>query len=495
MAWPSDSQPARHRLRLELWSWSAWLVLSVVSYPAVLLIWTAPRAGLVAGLIAGLLVVYAATLGYSRRRELERWFLPTLLSALAAMIIATLAVVLDQVDSQTAALCGLILGAETVFIWHFLPWLVHDADTPEAVPGSVGRDLLTSRKIRRPNTRAALSIVLLLGLLAFGLGAVWSRAESRVPGPTAWIIALGVLALAFMFVERLAFLERAARESNLLLVAGSYRKWFTTALLTFILIGGLAAIAPIYQTKARREAERAGSAASQTPAAAALSRGYNRAADAASAAASQVAAGFSSLSRGQLSFLLLLLLLLLIALLLYLMRRTRAVRRLALAIKRFGAFLARIWNRLRAWLERFQRPAQTTPAAPIVDPLLNPFDDPRLLEGLSAREVIIYTYHLLLNFAEMLGQGRRQGQTPFEYARALSTAAPTASESLLALTWAYSGVMYGGSETTAPDLAAVRHSWERISSALTANLSAEDLSLRRRAYLATHQLDQLKRQK
>ncbi len=490
MAWASDSQPARHRLRLELWSWSAWLVLGVVSYPAVLLIWTAPRAGLVAGLITGLLVVYAATLGYSRRRELERWFLPTLLSAFAAVAIAAIAFTLDQISLQRAALCGLILGAETVFIWHFLPWLVHDADTPEAAPAlSVGRGLLTQPTTRRAGAHASLSIVLLLGLLAFGLGAVWSRAEARIPGPTAWIIALGALALAFMFVERLAFLERAAREGNLLLVAGSYRKWFASALLTFILIGGLAAIAPLYQTKARREAERAGSVASQTPAAAALSRGFNRAADAASAAASQAAAGLSSMSQGRLPLLLLLLLLLLAALLIYLLRRTRAVRRLLLAAKRFSSFLARIWNRLRAWFERFKRPTQTTPATSPVDPLLNPFEDPRTLEGLSAREVIIHTYHLLLNFAEMLGQGRRLGQTPFEYARALATAAPTASESLLALTWAYSGVMYGGSAASVPDIGAVRHSWERISSALTANLTEEDLTLRRRAYLAARQLD------
>ena len=85
MASTSDSQPARHRLRIELWSWAAWLVLAIVSYPAVLLIWIAPRAGLLAGLLAGILVAYAASLGFAGRRELDRWLLPSLLSLAAAM--------------------------------------------------------------------------------------------------------------------------------------------------------------------------------------------------------------------------------------------------------------------------------------------------------------------------------------------------------------------------------------------------------------------------
>ncbi|MBN1460888.1 MAG: hypothetical protein JXA57_15250, partial [Armatimonadetes bacterium] len=61
----SEQHPIRQRLRTELWSWSAWLVLAVISYPAVLLIWVAPRAGLMSGLLVGLAIVYAATVGYS----------------------------------------------------------------------------------------------------------------------------------------------------------------------------------------------------------------------------------------------------------------------------------------------------------------------------------------------------------------------------------------------------------------------------------------------
>jgi hypothetical protein len=488
VACASDTQPARHRLCLELWSWSAWLVLGVISYPAVLLIWIAPRAGLLSGLIAGLLVVYAATLGYSRRRDLERWFLPTLMSAFAAVVVGAIAFALDKVAPRTAVLCGLILGAETVFIWHFLPWLVHDADSPEAAPASIFQPFSAPTRGRAP-VRASLSVVLLLALLALGLGAVWSRAETRIPGPAAWVIALGVLALAFMFVERLVYLERSAREGNLLMVAGSYRRWLATALLTLALIGGLVAIVPLLQAKARREAERAGTRMSDTPASA-FGRRLNSAADRALGAMSQAGAAPKSLPRGLFPLLLLLLLLLLALLFIYLLRRTHAVRRLLRAVAWLTSLSMRAWNRIRAWAERFKRPRQTTSAAaPPPDPLLNIFEDPRGLEGLSAREVIIRTYHLLLNFAEMLGQGRRQGQTPFEYARSLSPAAPEASESLLALTWAYSAVMYGGAAVSLPDISAVHHSWQRVSSALTANLTIEELDLRRRAYLAARQLD------
>jgi hypothetical protein len=95
----------------------------------------------------------------------------------------------------------------------------------------------------------------------------------------------------------------------------------------------------------------------------------------------------------------------------------------------------------------------------------------------------------LLNFAEIVGHGRSQNQTPFEYAAVLAQAVPDASESVRALTWAYSGAMYGGDQAAVPDLGSVRDSWERVTSALARGLSAEDLTLRHRAWLAARLLD------
>ena len=108
---------------------------------------------------------------------------------------------------------------------------------------------------------------------------------------------------------------------------------------------------------------------------------------------------------------------------------------------------------------------------------------------MAARELIVHVYHLLLDFAEMIGHGRRHNQTPFEYAAVLAQAAPDATESVRALTWAYSGAMYGGEQAALPDLGSVRDSWERITSALVHDLSAEDLALRHRAWLTARRLD------
>jgi hypothetical protein len=94
-----------------------------------------------------------------------------------------------------------------------------------------------------------------------------------------------------------------------------------------------------------------------------------------------------------------------------------------------------------------------------------------------------------LSFAEMMGHGRRVGTTPFEYAHQLQRAAPKASDSVASLTWAYAGAMYGGEHFSPPQASAVRESWQEISAALTADVSAEDVALRRRAYLAARHLD------
>ena len=488
MASTSDSQPARHRLRIELWSWAAWLVLAIVSYPAVLLIWIAPRAGLLAGLLAGILVAYAASLGFAGRRELDRWLLPSLLSLAAAMAVAAVALLADGVHAGTAALSGLILGAETVFIWHFLPWLVRDADRPES-PSSVSVQLL-ARRVRGPAPlRAALGLVLLLALLSLGLGAAWSRGEVRVPNPTAWIVALGIFTLAFMFVERLAFFERSAREGNLIMAHGSYRHWLATALVSLALIGALTAVIPTKQAREQFDDARTGSAFVGARDMRSPDRGLNPPPNPLAGAVGRAAAALQSMPRAFLPLLLILLLLLLVVIIIWGFRRSRAAQWLLRQTAWLLGLAARAWNRLLSWLRPLRglsksaNQIETEDGTP-ADPLFDPFEHPEALAGLTAREIVIHTYHLLLNFAEMLGHGRGRGQTPFEYANVLSRSAPDARESVLALTWAYSGAMYGGEEAAIPDPGAVRDFWQRVSASLTADLTDDDLALRRRAYLA-----------
>ncbi len=493
MASASDSQPARHRLRIELWSWSAWLILAIISYPAVLLIWIAPRAGLLAGLLVGLLVAYAASLGYSGRRELDRWLLPSLLSLAAACLVAATALFADRANAATAALGGLILGAETAFVWHFLPWLVRDADSPE-VPSSVRLGLLGRRAEGRAPARPALGLVLLLALLSLGLGAVWSRGEVKVPNPTAWIVLVGLFTLAFMFVERLAFFERSAREGNLLLAAGSYRKWLAAALVSLALVGALAAVVPVKHAREREADARAGTALADTRDIWSPEQALTQPLDPFRGTLGRVSAALGALPRGIFPLLLLLLLLLLALVLIWGFRRSRAAQWLLRSVAWLMSMAARAWNRFRSWLGRLRggladRQATEPEAAPPADPLFDPFEHPEALAGLTAREIVIYTYHLLLNLADMLGHGRRRGQTPFEYANALTPSVPDASESLLALTWAYSGAMYGAEKAAVPDPASVRDFWQRVSSSLASHFTEDELALRRRAYLAARTVD------
>jgi hypothetical protein len=439
---------------------------------------------LLAGLIAGLLVAYTASLGYSGRRELERWFCATALSLLGAAAVTTLALLADRVAANTAVLCGLIAAAEAMFAWNFLPWLVRDADAAEPAP-AVQPHLMGRASRPAEPVRAALGLVLLLGLLALGLGSAWSRGEARLPTPTAWIIALGVLCLAFMFVERLTFFERAAREGNLLMAPSSYRSWLGAALGVLLLAGALAAALPWKRARDEVEASRLGGG----PAASAARSVADRLATAAeflAAGARSAAAGVSGMPRGLFPLLLLLLLLLLALILIWGFRRSRVrLGGLVRAALSLAALCARLWRRLRDLLGRrhASRPASKPPAQQ-ADPLRDIFLQPEGLAGLTAREIAIRTYHLLLNFAEMLGHGRRQGQTPFEYARLLALAAPSAAESVLALTWAYSGAMYGGDSAPVPDPSSVRDCWQRLNAALVGAMSEEELALRRRAYLA-----------
>jgi hypothetical protein len=492
----SDSRPPSERLRLELWSWSTWLVLCVTSYPAVVVVWTARWAGLLGGLAAGAALLLVAALGHAGRRELESWLWPALSSLASAAAVAALAYTADGAELGTALLCGLAVAGEIVFIWHFLPWVVREAQ-PTPAPGEMTLQLLRTRGRSAIRVRAALALVLLLAFLAFGLGASWARGEKHVPSPTGWLIALALVTFALMFAERMSFFERSAREGNLFMPDRCYRKWIGAGLILLLVAAGLAAALPLEPYPEQTGAGRAGTATIDRPAPPRPQPSrLGEAVGEAVAAARQVAAVALAMPPLVLALWLLLLLLLLALILVWGFRRSRATRWLLRMLGWAASLAARAWRGFAAAIKRLfpQRRASAAAAAARIgeepaDPLLDPFEDPETLAGLSPRELVIRTYHLVLSFAEMLGHGRRVGDTPFEYARQLQQAAPKASDSVAALTWAYAGAMYAGEQFAPPQARAVRDAWERISAALTADVPPEDLALRRRAYLATRQLD------
>jgi hypothetical protein len=492
----SSRQPPGERLRIELWSWSTWLVLCVISYPAVVIVWTAPRAGLLGGVAVGAGLLFAASFGYAGRRELERWLWPTVSSIASAAAVTALAYGVDGVPLGTALLCGLAVAAEIIFIWHFLPWIVRDAQ-PAPAPGQMTMQLLRARGRTTVRVRAALTLVLILAFLALGLGASWARGEKQVPSPTGWLIALAFVTFALMFAERLSFFERAAREGNLLMPAGCYRKWIGAGLVLLLLAAAVAAVIPLERHPEQTDDGRMGTAAADTPAAPEpQGAGLGEAVGQAVAVAREAAAVALALPPLLLALWLLLLLLLLALVLVWGFRRSRATRWLLRVLGWAASLAGRVWRGLLAAIKRLfpQRGEGPSAAAALAgevfdDPLFDPFDDPETLAGLSPRELVIRTYHLVLVFAEMMGHGRSLGATPFEYAHQLRRAAPKASDSVASLTWAYAGAMYGGEHFSPPQASAVRESWKRISAALTADVSPEDVALRRRAYLAARQLD------
>jgi len=492
----SKNQPAGRGFRIELWSWATWLVLCVISYPAVVVVWTAPRAGLLAGLAVGTVLLFAASLGYAGRRELEAWLWPAVLSLASGAAVVAVAFVGDGTSLGSAVLCGFAVAGEMMFIWHFLPWIVRDADAGPA-RGEATLQLLRTGARTAVRIRAALALVLLLAFLGLGLGAAWSRGERDIPAPTGWLIALALVTFGLMFVERMSFFERSAREGNLLLPAGSYRKWIGAGLVFVLFAALVAAILPRQPSPRETEAGRPGRAAVETPAPPTPQEpGVGETAGQAAAAVRQFAAAALAVPPLLLALWLLLLLLLLALILVWGFRRGRAAKWILRLLGWTLSLAARAWRRFTGAIRRLlvvfgKRPPSeaTAESERAGDPFFDPFEDPEALVGLSPREIVIRTYHLLLNFAEMLGHGRGRGQTPFEYAHLLQQAAPKTGESLTALTWAYAGAMYGGDQFTPPEPSAVRRSWERISQALTEGISAEDLALRRRAYLAARVLE------
>jgi hypothetical protein len=171
-------------------------------------------------------------------------------------------------------------------------------------------------------------------------------------------------------------------------------------------------------------------------------------------------------------------------------RKSRAARWLVRTASRMLAAVLFIWKWLCARFTRKTRASAPAPPSQPEDPLLDIFEEPESLVGLPARDIMIRAYHMLLNFAEMLGQGRRTGQTPFEYARLLRQAAPAASEPVLAMTWGYANAMYGGEGADLPHPADVQAAWQRVKTSLTTGISEEELLLRKRAYLAARKMEE-----
>lgn len=489
----SNSARSRARIRAELWSWSAWLMLAIISYPALVAARLSPWAGLVGGIAAGTFLVARAGLGYAAKRDLDAWQRALLISAAAAAGTCLTATTGDGSDPMVALVVSGVTFAEILFTWHFLPAIVRDAETTES---NIGRHFQLLPWVGRGGTlvRPSLGLALLLGFLAFGAGALWQRAETWALNPAPWFIGVTLLALGVMFVERISFFERSAREGNLEIPLGSFARWTAAALLLLLIAGLLGSVGPRRSAAEVDRSRIVGSAGVQR-----FSGGLGTSSEGGASVGLTVlqemlAAAGGSRRQPMLSLLLLLLLILLILLLLF--SRSRAVRWLSAVIAAALTRLAKAWRRavvsVRRWFSRKQDRAEVGEQfkpANMPDPLFDLFDYPELVGRLSPREVLIRTYHLLLNFAEMVGHGRRAGETPFEYARELEAEAPAARDGLRALTWGYAGAMYGGSDTALPDPSAVRMAWRQAVEALRGELSPEDFELQRRAYLAARQLE------
>lgn len=485
---PSGSV-ARERMRIELWSWSAWLVLCIVSYPALALLWFAPRAGLVSALAAGAFLVVTAGFGHARRRGWSSLGRLVMVAFGAAGAAGALAFVADRVDLVSAALCGVAAGAEIVFIGRFLPWIAADAEMGDGASGESVQ--LMPRGRRAAHARGGLAFALMLAFLTLGLGAAWSRGERWAPDPTAWAVAVVLLALGLMFVERVSSLSRSSLSGNLRMPRESYRRWIAAAVIAVALCAAVAAIAPLRSARERQAQTRTGSATAAGEAAQpAPSRAQDLAARA-SAGLRAVALWAQGAPRGVLALWLLFLLLLLLAVMIWGFRRSRPTRLLLRLLARLVAAWERAMAALRRWLTPPPTARAPARAAPLGDenPFFDVFEHPDVIGRLSPREAIIRTYHLVLNTAEMLGHGRARGQTPFEYAHTIRETAPRATEPMMVLTWAYANAMYGGPAATLPDLSLIRRSWHQVEESLAAGVSPEDLDLRRRAYLAARKLE------
>ncbi len=233
-----------------------------------------------------------------------------------------------------------------------------------------------------------------------------------------------LLTLGLMLLERLGFFERSAQEGNLSLAYRAHRTWVTGALLLLLVAGATAGLGPRRAAPpepGRVTGNRMNDAAGPQRGSLPMEEQLRDAGAAIAAAAAAARAG----SAPQAALLLLLLLALVALLLIWAFSRSRAARWLLAVVSVLLSRLLALWRRLLAKLRHLvqARREHIQPATPVPpwlrDPLFNIFEHADLLAVLSPREILIRTYHLLLNYGDMLGFGRRPGETPLEF-RALS---------------------------------------------------------------------------
>ena len=458
------------------------LVLCPVSYLSLVVLRFAPLPGALAavGIALFLAVVAASAQGY--RRRVSGWEAAMALAGAGAAV-GGVSYTVGGVGQAGAAFVSIVTALQMASVWIFLPWLTCDLAGTEYEPRASA-----APKHRAPaSPRSSLSFVIFTSFVLFGLGALWSRGELWAPSPTPWLGALTLLALGAMLLERLSFFTRSAREGNLSLPHRALQRWVSAALLTFLLAGLFSGLGP-FRPANPAATERTGRAVAEQPFSPppSISQPEQQLA-AAAAAAADLASSLRNLPPSALPLLLLVLLLLLAVVLVWLFQRSRAATWLLWAVGWLISRAIAAWHRLLAIFQRSLAPAKLPvleappPPAWVKDPLFDVFEHPDVLAGLTPREIVIRTYHLLLSFGEMLGRGRRHSETPLEYADSLRADAGPEQAALRELTWGYVGVMYGDAPAPAPNT--VRDAWGRLAATLTAHLPAEELALRRGAYL------------
>jgi|GEM_PF-5686277 len=187
----------------------------------------------------------------------------------------------------------------------------------------------------------------------------------------------------------------------------------------------------------------------------------------------------SSLAGGgsQGGWLLVLLLLLLLALLAFFLGRKLYLRRGWAGIrKRLIAFLVKLWAVLRRWFSRIRKRPQTpSPATIAALASLEPvdvFDNPELLSKLTATQIVLATYHLLLYLAARQGW-LAHARPPLENLSLLSAKGRLEAESLGLLTWLYLRAAYSSRPLPQEDLPRIKSAWEKLKPALLGPPPAE----------------------
>ena len=460
--------------------WAAALVVCPLSYLAVALVRYSPAPGLLSACFvsAALIEVTVESRPRDRLRSVQAWAAG--LGAAAAVIAAALWWGTLAVD--VAALFALALLSQIGAAWALLPWLARDLTGGEAERSSSS---LSSSGLGEEGARAALAFLLFLSLLVFGAGALWSRGEQWAPSPTGWALSLVAVTCGAMLREQLGSLERSARHGNLAVSEHTYRWWLVTAVGALVLAALLAAVLP-WRTSRPQPATRTGTRTREQPAQSLPPRLERPAESLAAAAARAAVAGLPRPVAG------IWLLALLLALLLatgWLLKRSRAARRILLVFAWLLDRAVRAWRRLRASLRRVGTPAAAGQAgqAPLPawarDPFFDVLAHPEVLPLLTQREVILRTYHLFLTLAEALGQDRRVHQTPLEYAGSLEPSVTGAKEALRELTRDYLPAMYGGETVELPALSSLQATWRALAEALVRPFSPEEVALRKQLYV------------